>query len=285
MANLSCSAVVVGGGVVGLATFRALSATLPDVVLLEKTPSLGQSTSSRNSGVVHSGIYHNDKLLKGRLCRLGRDLLYRYCEERDVPHKRCGKVVIAQSRDEMGYIDKLFNTTQKLGVPSPKFLDSPEAIKALEPNISALCGVHFPSTGVVDVSDLMTKMQADGLESGGEVLLNSRIIAIRRASRALSLLSTDPGWTLSISQGDESYEVTTPLGEKYAMLCTNYSQFTVNTSLRSSLYSGECHRSFSTTSLLLLGPRVSHPPRSSSSLLCSWQLLQAFISHFSPSHR
>ena len=202
MAQLSSSAVVVGGGVVGLSVFRELSAVLPDVVLLEKTSSLGQATSSRNSGVIHSGIYHPDKMLKGRLCRRGRSLLYSYCAERGVPFSRCGKVVIASSNNEISYIKNLHAASKKLGVPSPEFLDTPEAVRQVEPNVDALCGVHFPSTGVVDVPDLMSKLHADGVESGGEVLLNSKITAVRRATRALGPRSKETGWTLSVDQGE-----------------------------------------------------------------------------------
>ena len=209
MTQLISSAVVIGGGIVGLTVFRALSAVLPDVVLLEKTSSLGQATSTRNSGVIHSGIYHPEKLLKGRLCRRGRSLLYEFCKERGVPFNRCGKVVIASSKKEISYIKKLHAASKKLGVPSPEFLDSPEAVRQFEPNVDALCGVRFPSTGVVDVPDLITKLHADGLESGGEVLLNSNLTAVRRATRALGPQSTETGWTLSVEQGESESARTT----------------------------------------------------------------------------
>ena len=119
-------------------------------------------------------------------------------------------MVIASSKKEISYINELYATSKKLGVPSPEILDSPEAMHQFEPNVDALCGVRFPSTGVVDVPDLITKLHADGLESGGEVLLNSNVIAVRRATRALGPQSTETGCTLSVEQGEsESVRTTT----------------------------------------------------------------------------
>lgn len=99
---LHAPAVVLGGGVIGLAVFRALAASplFRNPVLLEKGRMFGQETSSRNSGVVHSGIYHSEKMLKGRLCRRGRDMLYEYCEGKGVEVLRCGKIVVAGETSE-----------------------------------------------------------------------------------------------------------------------------------------------------------------------------------------
>ena len=225
--TLHAPAVVLGGGVIGLAVFRALAAStfFPNPVLLEKSKSLGQETSSRNSGVVHSGIYHPEKMLKGSLARRGRDMLYEYCKEKSVNHKRCGKIVVARDKREMAIVRKLHKSAANLGVPSPELLKSPEAVKEYEPNVSSVGGVRFSSSGVVDVPDLMLKLQADAEENGGVALVNSKPIALKRADRLVE--GGEGGWILTVLQGEEVYSIQS----KVIVNCCGHSAPEVYTSL------------------------------------------------------
>ena len=109
-------AVVVGAGVIGLAIARALALRGVQVLLLEKERTIGSGTSSRNSEVIHAGLYYEPESLKARLCVRGRHMLYRYCGQRDVPYRRCGKLVIATNQGEEAYLGKLLQRAEKNGV-------------------------------------------------------------------------------------------------------------------------------------------------------------------------
>lgn len=171
--TLSTDAVVIGAGVVGLATARALAIRGREVIVLERGDAIGTETSSRNSGVIHAGIYYPPDSLKARLCLEGRELLYAYARDRGVPHARCGKLVVG-SWAEQGTLDAIRSGAERCGVADLQMLDA-AAIRALEPAVQADTGFFSPSTGIVDSHALMKALKADLEAAGGNVVLRSPV--------------------------------------------------------------------------------------------------------------
>jgi L-2-hydroxyglutarate oxidase LhgO len=166
-------AVVVGAGVVGLAIARALALAGREVLVLERGNGIGQETSSRNSGVIHAGIYYPPDSLKALLCVRGRELLYAFARERGVAHARCGKLVVGSSA-ESGTLAAIAARAHACGVTDIVELDA-AAIREREPAVRADTGFFSPSTGVVDTHQLMLALQADLESAGGTVALRSPV--------------------------------------------------------------------------------------------------------------
>jgi L-2-hydroxyglutarate oxidase LhgO len=166
---------VVGAGVVGLAVARALALRGREVIVLEAEESIGNHTSSRNSEVIHAGIYYPKGSLKARLCVQGKHLLYPYCRERGIPFGNCGKVLVAGSEAEiptvLGYIDK----ADANGVHDLRRITLDE-LRDLEPSVTAAAAVLSPSTGIIDSHALMLALQGDLENSGGAVVFLSPVL-------------------------------------------------------------------------------------------------------------
>ena len=173
---------VIGAGVVGLAIARALSEAGNDggdLLVVEKEKTFGCGISSRNSEVIHSGIYYREGSLKQRLCVRGRKLLYDYCARRDVPHKKCGKLIIATCREEEAELEWLLAQAGNNGVENVVLLDRSESLE-LEPHINVTASLHLKETGIVDSHSLMKAMAYDVKRNGGSLLYNSPVISLRR---------------------------------------------------------------------------------------------------------
>ncbi|WP_234050999.1 MULTISPECIES: NAD(P)/FAD-dependent oxidoreductase [unclassified Xanthobacter] len=162
--------IVVGAGVVGLAVARALAQAGHDVIVLEAEGAIGTVTSARNSEVIHAGIYYAPGSLKARLCVAGRRALYGYCADHGVGVSRIGKLIVAGSADEVGYLEKLKATGEANGVEELRLLDAAE-VKALEPALSVHAALFSPVTGIVDSHGLMLALQGDLEAAGGMVAL------------------------------------------------------------------------------------------------------------------
>jgi L-2-hydroxyglutarate oxidase LhgO len=133
---------IIGAGVVGLAIAENVSRTHNNVFLIEKHTSFGQETSSRNSEVIHAGIYYTKDSLKARLCVEGKWMIYDYCKKYDIPYNNCGKLIVATSEEEISVIEGIRLTALKNGVDDLSFLER-EQISELEPNIFALKALFF----------------------------------------------------------------------------------------------------------------------------------------------
>lgn len=170
MEQLDC--VVVGAGVVGLAVARALALAGREVMVLEAAPAIGTGTSSRNSEVIHAGIYYPQGSLKARLCVEGKQLLYDYCETRGIGHRRCGKLIVATSQSQVHQLQGIIDKAADNGVNDLVLLSGEQA-RALEPQLACVAAVHSPGTGIVDSHALMLSLQGDLENAGGMVALNS----------------------------------------------------------------------------------------------------------------
>ncbi len=181
---------MVGGGIVGLATATALAAggRLP-LVVLEAEAELASHQSGRNSGVIHSGLYYRPGSVKAELCVAGRDALYRFCEERGIPHRRCGKVVVAVRPEELPALDELERRGRANGLASLRRL-SPEEIREYEPHAAGVAALWVGETGVVDFR-AVSRALADELESAGaEVRTGWRVTGI--VQRPAEIVVTTP---------------------------------------------------------------------------------------------
>ena len=178
--------VVIGGGIIGLAVARALARAGREVILLEKEKWIGQDTSSRNSEVVHAGLYYPQGSLKARMCVPGRKALYEYCAERAVPHHRLGKLVVAVSDDEVAVLRKVIAHAEANGVDDLQWVDE-SAARAMEPLLHCVAAFHSPSTGIVDTHALMLAFQADAEAAGAMVVLRSRVLSGRVLENGFTL--------------------------------------------------------------------------------------------------
>jgi L-2-hydroxyglutarate oxidase LhgO len=170
--------VVIGAGVVGLAVARALIQAAPDTarewLVLEAADAIGTGTSSRNSEVIHAGIYYPQGSRKATLCVQGREMLYAYAAARGVPHQRCGKLIVATHADQQPALDAIWQKARANGVNDLVMLSAAEA-HAMEPALSCVAALHSPSTGIVDSHALMLSLQGDFENAGGLVVLNSPV--------------------------------------------------------------------------------------------------------------
>jgi len=180
-------ALVVGAGVVGLACARALARRGLAVVVVERHARPGEETSSRNSGVIHSGIYYPTSSLKARLCVAGRELLYAYSEARGITHRRCGKLVVAQEH-QVEALRVLEENARANNVTDLAFLHATEA-RDLEPAVRCAAALLSPSTGIIDVHEYLMALLADIEASAGIVVFNTEFLrAERRGDRTAAIL-------------------------------------------------------------------------------------------------
>lgn len=170
---------VIGAGVVGLAVARAIALTGREVLVLESANAIGTGTSSRNSEVIHAGIYYPTGSLKARLCVAGKHALYHFCAVHGVAHRRVGKIIVAVGPDEIGGLDELRRQAAGNGVDDLRVLSAAD-VRALEPDIVAAGGLLSPSTGIIDSHEFMLALQADFEAAGGLVVLNSPVTAVRK---------------------------------------------------------------------------------------------------------
>jgi L-2-hydroxyglutarate oxidase LhgO len=170
---------IIGAGVVGLAIARKLSETQDDLVILERHVTFGQETSSRNSEVIHSGIYYPEGSLKARLCLQGNDQLYAFCTEHGVSYNRCGKLIISQSAPEEEYLHHLLAKGRVNGVKGVRLIGADE-IAELEPNIRAEKALWIPSTGIVDSHGLMKKLHDLAVSQGVQIALRSDVRSVEK---------------------------------------------------------------------------------------------------------
>ncbi len=189
----SVDVMVIGAGVVGLAVARALALAGREVIVVERHRLPGQETSSRNSGVIHSGIYYPKGSLKARLCVQGREMLYAFCSERGVAHSRCGKVIVAQEK-QLGALKALEQKGLANGVTDLAWLSSAE-VRDLEPEVRCAAGLWSPSTGIVDVHEFITALVADIEGQGGTVVYGTELQSVSRANNAFVATVSDGSQT------------------------------------------------------------------------------------------
>lgn len=183
---------VIGAGVVGLAIARALALRGHGVIVAEATGGVGNGVSSRNSEVIHAGMYYPSDSLRARHCVAGRRMLYAFCESHGVPHARCGKLIVATNDLEQAKIDGIYEQGVANGVEGLSFLSAAEA-KALEPNLACTGAVLSRETGIIDSHALMLALQGGLEDAGGMIAFHAPVERIAR---------TGAGWEAQAGGAD-----------------------------------------------------------------------------------
>ncbi len=184
MEEVDC--IVAGAGVVGLAVARALAMSGREVIVLDSAEGIGTETSSRNSEVIHAGIYYPANSLMARFCVAGRRMLYPYCVEKGVPHRNCGKLIVATNEREDAMLAGIKLRAEANGVEGMRVLTAAEAM-AMEPNLHCTSALHSPATGIIDSHTYMLALQGDAENAGATAVFFSPVVGARVAGRQIEV--------------------------------------------------------------------------------------------------
>ena len=179
-------AVIIGAGVAGLAVARSFALAGREVIVLERESTIGTGTSSRNSEVIHAGIYYPPGSLKAKLCVAGRLALYPFLAERGIPHRRCGKLIVATDPGQLAGLEKLHAQARSNGVDDLRMLAAREA-RALEPQLVCVAALESPSTGIVDSHAFMLGLRGEAEAGGAAIAFRSPLLAGHVRNGAIEL--------------------------------------------------------------------------------------------------
>jgi L-2-hydroxyglutarate oxidase LhgO len=183
---------VVGAGVVGLAVARAAALAGHEVIVAEATRGIGNGVSSRNSEVIHAGMYYPTGSLRAHHCPRGRRLLYEFCASHGVPHRKCGKLIVATEDAEVAKMEAILQQGRSNGVEGFAMIDG-AAARAMEPALACVAALHSPETGIIDSHQFMTALRGDLEDRGGMIAFNTKIER---------LAHTQAGWLVRYSGGE-----------------------------------------------------------------------------------
>ena len=191
--------VIIGAGVVGLAIGAALADKDKEMYILEKEEVYGQGTSSRNSEVIHAGIYYPSGSLKAELCVKANPMLYEICEKYNVPYKKCGKLIVGNGEVEVAQLDGILKHAKSIGARDLEMIDA-DRIKELKPNVKADQAILSPSTGIVDAHGLMDHYHREARRKAGSdpVVLDTEVIGIQQSK---------DGYIVKMNSGGEPFEI------------------------------------------------------------------------------
>lgn len=182
--------IIVGAGVVGLSIAAKLSENNKNVFVIERNKTFGQETSSRNSEVIHAGIYYPKNSLKARLCVEGKKLIYDFCKKYEVPYNNCGKLIVATSTNEIKLLKDLKQKAIDNGVADIRFISQNEICK-LEPNIKAEGVIFSPSTGIIDSYAFMKQLETNAINQGSQFVYGAEVIDISKIADGYEILIID----------------------------------------------------------------------------------------------
>ena len=197
--------VIIGGGVVGCAVASAVSRRWSDVFLVEQMPRLGMGASTRNSGVIHSGIYYPPGSRKARLCVAGNRMRYEFCEAHGVPHRNCGKLVVAQDAAQLAALERLAENGRANGVAGLRIVDG-RAVRAREPHIEAFAALEVPSTGIVSAEDLVKTLARLATEQGANVLPRTRVLRLEPCADSIAVTLAEGEGVNGAKRSEETIE-------------------------------------------------------------------------------
>ncbi len=181
---------VIGGGIVGTSTALTLQKSGKySTIVLEAEDKLAAHQTGNNSGVIHSGLYYKPGSLKAKNCVYGRELMYNFCEENNIKYERCGKIVVATSKEEIPSLNELERRGLENGLTGLKKLSS-EGIKEYEPHASGIAGLFVPQTGIVNYTQVTETYGRLISEAGGEIKLNSRLFSIAKDGNDIVLITS-----------------------------------------------------------------------------------------------
>ena len=189
--------VIIGAGVVGLAIAESLSETKTNIFVLERNNTFGQETSSRNSEVIHAGIYYPQGSIKAKTCVRGRRLLYEICKKNNIPYKKTGKLIVATEKDEIVSLEALLLQGQENGVEGLQML-SKDKLNTLEPDILGLSALYSEETGIIDTHSLMQFYARKAGQRGAEIVYNCEVRNIDK---------TPSGYRISVKNNSEEFSL------------------------------------------------------------------------------
>lgn len=184
------SLTVVGAGAVGLAIAARLAERFPDLILLERREHHGAETSSRNSEVIHAGMYYTPGSLKARLCVEGNRLLYEYCEAREVPHHRLTKIIVAMVPEEVAHLERILATGRQNGVELEMITG--ERSRELEPNVPAVAALFSPNTGVISAHGLMDALLQEARSKGATFQSSAEVVGLEKTASGFKISIQTP---------------------------------------------------------------------------------------------
>ena len=182
---------IIGAGVIGLAVAKALSGGGKNIIVIEKNPSFGQEQSSRNSEVIHAGLYYPKDSLKAKMCIRGKNLLYDLCCKYSIPFKKLGKIIVANGSPGISKINNIFKNALECGVKNLQYLDKKD-IKNLEPGVDAEKGLFSPDTGIIDSHALMEFLLKTAKEKGVDFSFSVEVISIEKKKSFYGLTVKEP---------------------------------------------------------------------------------------------
>lgn len=188
---------IIGGGIVGVALARELALRGDDVTVIEKEPRLAQHQTGRNSGVVHAGLYYAPGSLKAQLCALGRDLIRELCEEKGLPYREVGKLVVAVDDSERAALAEIERRSIANGVPDLARIDDPARMREIEPHVAGVAALHSPHTAIVDYAAITEAMAQDVRAAGGRIRLGHEVTGIRQDGTRVRVMTT---------RGDDAFD-------------------------------------------------------------------------------
>ncbi len=181
---------IIGGGIVGIALARELSAAGAEVTVLEKEARLSQHQTGRNSGVVHAGLYYAPGSLKATLCAKGRVQMREFCLEKGLPYREVGKLVVAVDETELGALAEIERRSKANGVPDLTRIDDVGRLREIEPHVAGVAAVHSPHTAVVDYASITEAMAQDVRAAGGQIRLHTEVTGIHPENGRVRVVST-----------------------------------------------------------------------------------------------
>ncbi|MCC5927670.1 MAG: L-2-hydroxyglutarate oxidase [Cyclobacteriaceae bacterium] len=181
--------IIIGGGIVGLATAMHLKKLRQNlnILLLEKEPLLAAHQTGNNSGVIHSGIYYKPGSLKANNCIRGYAQLIRFCDQESIPYELCGKVIVATEKQELPYLEKLYHRGHENGLKHLQLLEK-EALLEIEPHVNGIKGIKVPQTGIIDYTAVSMKYAEIFEKMGGEILTGQKVREIRLKNGASEVI-------------------------------------------------------------------------------------------------
>ena len=185
------SVTIIGAGVVGLATAAELSQDYSPIYILERNEKYGQETSSRNSEVIHAGIYYTHNSLKARLCVEGKGLIYELCSAHNIPHKRITKIITATNQEELTRLEELYH--HGIGNCVELQMITAQQVHALEPNISSVGGIFSPSTGIISTHGLMDYFYHKAKERGAELQTRCQVVGLEKTTSDFRITIKESG--------------------------------------------------------------------------------------------
>ena len=196
MRDSQLDVVIVGGGIVGLATAHSLLTTNPalKLVVLEKEPSLGAHQTGHNSGVIHSGLYYKPGSLKAKNCIEGYAKLLQFCREHEIAHEICGKIVVALSEQERSQLEMLRQRGEQNGLTGIRRLNKTEIVE-IEPHCTGIDGLFVPQTGIVDYTAVVMRLAEQIQNFGGEILTSSEVVEIKESSNTVLVCTKQQRFT------------------------------------------------------------------------------------------